>query len=77
VCCWPLGCSQEITPPPLASSALRLEQPWPAPGQSALRINRRQVEVVFAQAGIAIVRVFGRAGGQGSLEIVSRQVAVE
>jgi hypothetical protein len=36
--CWQLGCGQDITPPPLSSTALSLEQPFPGPGQSALRI---------------------------------------
>jgi hypothetical protein len=36
---WQLGCSQQITPPPLPpTSALDLEQPLPAAGESALRI---------------------------------------
>lgn len=40
---WQLGCAQDITPPSLPASALALEEPLPAPGQSALRVaNIRQ-----------------------------------
>jgi len=39
-----LGCAQDLTQPTLPASALALEQPLPAPGQSALRVaSIRQV----------------------------------
>ena len=145
--CWQLGCGQDITPPPFSSTALGLEQPFPGPGQSALRIasiggpdgvevpatvrageplhvtvttygggcvaedttavvvhgnmadvvpyqriyqpkeheactmelriNHRQVDVMFAAPGIATVWVYGRGRPDGSLISVLRQVSVE
>jgi len=144
---WQLGCSQPTRPLPSDPPVLGLEQPMPAPGQSALRIanvgdasgivvpsaakaglplqvtvttysggcisedttavamhphsadvvpyqrwyqpkqnegctmelrvDRRQVDVVFDQPGIATVRVFGRGAPDGSVVTVSRQVFVE
>lgn len=147
---WQLGCSQQITPPPLPTSALGLEQPLPAAGQSALRVasigqygdpvqvevpsiakagqpvpvavttysggcihddttavdvlphlanvvpyqrvyqprqnegctmelrvNRRQVNVVFSEPGPATVTVYGRTYPGGLLTPVTRQLVVE
>lgn len=144
---WQLGCRDSVAPLPLDSPALALEQPIPAPGQSALRIasigdasgvevppvartgiplqvtvttygggcisedttvvdvqphsadvvpyqrwyqpkqdegctmelriDRRAVQLVFDQPGIATVRVFGRGAPDGSVISVVRQVTVE
>lgn len=148
---WQLGCSQQITPPPLPpTSALDLEQPMPAAGESALRIasigqsgepvqvevpstarvgqsvpvavttysggcisddttavdvhphlanvvpyqrvyqpkqneactmelrvNRRQVDLVFTEPGPATVIVYGRSYPGGGLTMVTRQLVVE
>jgi len=41
-----------------------------------LRVNRRQVAVVFPERGVATVRVIGRVAGD-SLASVTRQVAIE
>ena len=57
-------------------------QRWYQPRQNEgctmeLRINRRQVELTFAQPGVAMVRVYGRGQPDGSLITVVREVKVE
>jgi hypothetical protein len=57
-------------------------QRWYQPKQNEactmeLRVNKRQLEVVFTQPGVASVRIYGRGQPDGALVTVVREVRVE
>ena len=57
-------------------------QHWYQPKQNEgctmeLRVNKRQVELVFTQPGVASVRIYGRGQPDGGVITVVREVRVE